>query len=40
MWPNKNVQEVTKKTLEVEVPEQLILGAPSVDITDLDTTKN
>ena len=39
-WPNKNVQEVTEKTLQLEVPEQLILGAPSVDITDLDTTKN
>ena len=39
-WPNKNVKEVTKSLLDSEVPEHLILGAPSVDITDLDTAKN
>ena len=42
-WPQKNVQEVTIKHLdaapEEDAFEHLVLGAPTVDVTNLDTSK-
>ena len=40
-WPRKTVQDVTNKYLDVvskdDTFEHLVLGAPTVDITNLDT---
>ena len=42
-WPRKNVQDVTNKYLDVvskdDTFEYLVLGAPTVDITNLDTSR-